>query len=442
MIKLKKTLPPLLQAVARYALCTILLTLAFTLALELASLLPQEWVTPRYLASLEQFEEEGVQPQILNRSRADARLNNYSEMLILHYSASMNKAADPHAALSNSAWVTFDGQVDFTEYGRAVAEGREPTNFYTRYWQGFRAVVRPLLCLVDYTNMRTLLMWVFFLLMTGCAVRLYRVAHHLSVPLVFVFSLLLYNPIVVSTSFQYGICFLLGLGGLFLVLRPKGIQNVPLFFFVLGASTQYFDFYTAPIITLCYPLLGLLCMRSLSMRFDLRSLWRTALGSILAWLCAYGLFWLIKLLLSSLVAPEGHDPLSSAFQSFFWRVGVLRSDRADMESYHFLTAFTACVTVLGDLVLYSAVLTALVQLVRSLLQRPSSSQWLRILPLVFVSLLPLVWLAVAAQPTTLHSYFQYRLTAPILFGLMLFPGLPGLMNRRAMDTTAEKEPHI
>ena len=399
-----------LPAALRYASILLLIIVA-GLALEYAAgLLPQEAVMRHYAQSAEQLEAEGIQPMILNGDRADSMLDNGSEIRILHYSAAMDTRAFPEAVLTNPAVLPEEDWRPMAYY-EAAASGAEHNYHYMRYWQGFRAIVRTLLWLCDYSRMRRLLLWAFTLLCAACALRLYQRTQRTAVSLVFVLSVLVMNPIVISTSFHYICCYALAMLGVLTV--PRHEKRPARFFFAMGALTQFFDFYTAPTLTLIYPLMTLLFVRAADVR-PRDALWR-ALGCVTAWLCAYALMWLAKLCLTTWLT--GLDALGQGFNSFNFRVGIVKAERV-AEYYSVPGAFAACLKVLGGAQL-AALGMAFAGLCAWALRRGVS------LPMGGAALLlgcvPLLWIAVAAQPTAIHAYFQYRTLGGTVFAWLCAP---------------------
>ena len=133
--------------------------------------------------------------------------------------------------------------------------------FYVRYWHGFRIYVRALLSVMDYGTMRTLIMWTFFLLMAAVTAMLALKTRSVWPPVLFAAGILFVNPVVASALFQYSLCFVIAfIGMLFVPKWQKNPQSAWMGFMILGMSTMFFDFYTAPLLTLGLPLLGwLIC---------------------------------------------------------------------------------------------------------------------------------------------------------------------------------------
>lgn len=400
-----------------YALILLIMLASGILMLEGAALLPQARITDNFITSLEQFDDEGYSPFILNRWRTDGRLNNRSELRILQYSVYMDATRYPDAIFSNPAYVA-----EVSSAG--PAEVREPTlseapanSRYVHYWQGFRAVVRPLLALCDYGDMRRVLMWTYCLLAALCASELARRTRGRAATVAFALSLALFNPVVVSTSFQYGCCYIIAMLGMLAVSLLHGRARPARVLFAVAVATQYFDFYTTPSLTLVYPLLMALVCEAFEPRAEGVAPWRSALRCAVAWLAGYASMWLLKLLLTTLFTQ--YNALAEGFNSFVgWVAGSKVAEKATLGQ-----AFGAAFSALGTLALIItgayAALTALVMLRK----KPDREALSRAALCAGAGLVPLIWIAVAAQPTAAHAYFQYRTLGGLVFALTLAPAL-------------------
>lgn len=403
-----------------YALILLAMVAAGLALLQGAALLPQERVLAHYEESCAQFEEEGYSPFILNRWRADGRLNNRTEFLILQYSAYLDAQADAGAALSNPGYLSAEvSPAGMAEMKAAALAGEAPNDHYVRYWQGFRAVVRTLLTVCHYGDMRRLLLWAYGALAALCAATLARLTGGWQAPLAFALSLLLCNPVVTATSFQFGCCYLLAMAGMLLAAALYGRVRPARLLFGIAVATQYFDFYTTPSLTLVYPLLmWLACACSAPRREGDAPLWREALGCALAWLAGYALMWLCKLGLTTLLTE--HDAFANGLGSLSSRLGVVK-DAAWLDAYSAPRAFREAFAVLGGLALGVAGAYTLGAGLWSLRKRPARRAWSNALLCAGTGLISVLWIAVAAQPTVLHAYFQYRTLGGLLFAVMLAP---------------------
>ena len=415
-----------MRTITRYALTLLLLVLAACLLLYLAGLVPQQAVQGNLSASMDQLVSEGFRHGVLYQGHPRSTLDNYSEAQILLRSYYMDTRADPLSILTNPSWdVDGSGMTDFEQMAqyREAVDGSAPANStYARYWMGFRAVVRPLLALQNYMDTRQLILWAFLLLLCACALLLYRRTGSLWLPLLFVFAVSQLNPAAITASVQFSTCFFLAFTGMLLLLAlPQKRLDAPLLFLILGAATQYFDFYTAPLLVFGLPALALLLRLQYApgADFSLKTTRPLMLRFFAAWVCAYVLMWLAKLALTSLLTPV--DAFASAFERVrMWIVEPLQTGGgSDIPR----ALFYCAINLVDVLPLVAEGVFVLVCAVCAVRRRTPRAVLVQNLVYLIIGLLPLVWIATTAKPSLDHAYFQYR-----GLGVTLCAGLIYLLN--------------
>lgn len=377
------------------------------LALYVAGLSPQSKVRRGLQKSAHIIENEGFGPQVFNMSGGYSSVDNYTETIILSSSFYMDSRVKPDSILSNPFTIGKEDSLHEIAY-----EDVEPASYYTRYWQGFRAFVRPLLALFDYGTIRLLINLMFNILFS---INLIMMRRFLGVGEVFSFaiSLIMLNLATISSNVQHSMVFLIAFFSLVILMMWKNqiSKYLLLYFCVIGMITQYFDFYTAPLVTFGYPMvLVLLLLRRKKMLISSKDDYylKLVLACLMTWLIGYIGMWFMKMLLTSLFTP--HDGFESAINAFVYRIGI----KKNASSYSVPDAFKAIfisllhrksiivgVSVIGILVFWGGVIR--------LSKDRKWKQWItRNIALLFISTIPLVWFALSAQPTIAHSYFQFR----------------------------------
>lgn len=275
---------------------------------------------------------------------------------------------------------------------------------YSRYWMGFRVVLRFLLVFLDYFQIRRYLAVLFYALYGAVICSL---AKRVGAGRAFVFalSIALVRPQVIANSLQYSCCFLIAFGGMLLVpWLDRHRKWEGLFFLEIGIVTMFFDFYTVPLLTVCLPLLYLCVLRE-------RMSWSRVGKDLLLWLLGYGLMWLMKLGLTS--ALTSVDALGDGIASFLGRVGIVKVE--ELEQYYDLSfAFDRLRQAIftdeeGKWIYLAALLAvavgALVQMLRRHIPLRAFGEQGQLL---LLALLPWVWFCVTKQPIAIHYMFQYR----------------------------------
>ena len=214
---------------------------------------------------------------------------------------------------------------------------------------------------------------------------------------------------MISVSLQFSCCFFLAFIAMLLMPRLCHYEKQEsLFFLVLGILTQYFDFYTTPVITFVLPMTYLYLLKKQDEK--LSSL--KALGAnAAAWSAGYGLMWLAKLILTSLLTDA--NGLGQGIASFRGRIGIEKV--SGMESYYNPIAALKSVAISlysdqeGKLIFFgAAAIFVLLTVYRFFRCRHHLRALLCNWHLLILASLPVIWFMAAAQPTANHHWFQYR----------------------------------
>lgn len=342
-------------------------------------------------------------------------LDNSTESTMLNSAKYMNTLKDPLSILSNPRF--HSGQEINTLNLYLSTKGEEANDYYYRYWQGFRAFLRPMLWFLNYSAIREVLRFIMLSLLALTAASIRRHAG-LGIAIAFALSMAMMEFAIVSTQLQYAMCFAVAMAGMLALPRWRCRWAEHWLFFILGALTQYLDFYTVPIVTLGLPLIYLMCLSYSSKG----AMMRKAFGCIAAWAFAYVGMWFVRLALAALLV----DP--SAFSNVFSKIDKW-TGMVETESMAGITRADAFISVLSVCfskahIILSVALTAVygVYLLyvtlrrRTLGQRLFTPAW-RCLP---VALLPVGWIAVAYKATAWHVCFQYRSICVVIFAVLCF----------------------
>jgi len=408
---------------AKEYIAVFCLTVAAALLLLIVSaFLPQYLIQQHVVESIDLVMEDLSHNYIFDKSEA-SQMDVFTDIMILRTSLTTNDSY-LGSVLTNPVYTYGDLPV-WEGSGETLARLAygEPAGgvwFYTRYWLGFRAIVRLALTFFTYAQIKRYLSFLFLFLFTGT---ICSVSKHADSKIAFLFalSILLIRPHVMATSMQFTCCFFLAFLGMLLIpwLHRNGKWE-GLFFMELGMLTMYFDFYTVPLVTLGFPLMYLCILKR---EHDENISGRELLRNMTAWILGYGLMWVAKLGLTTLLTTE--NALADGFASFFNRVGITK-DMEHQEFYSLHEAFEGIrKTVFSDelgMVVYllcaGAVLAAVLW---NVLRRGVSLQTFReaSVYLMFAAM-PIVWFVITRQPVAIHYFFQYRTIALTHWGAGMF----------------------
>lgn len=193
---------------------------------------------------------------------------------------------------------------------------------YTRYWHGYVSVLRPLMLMFNYIEVRMINGLGQLILMLALAFLIWREKGIRYVAML-VTSYMLLMPTALSMSLQYTWVFYIAFLGTLVLLKKRSFfteKSRYLFFFMsLGMLTSYFDLLTYPLVTWGIPLIWWIVMDSSEQR---ESFWvKRVVCSGLGWIVGYAFMWVMKWALASLVL--GQNVFQTAINEVFFLSGTL-----------------------------------------------------------------------------------------------------------------------
>lgn len=387
--------------------------------LEAVSFIPTELIRDHAIASAEQLVSEYRGEDFLSPAgRRLYRVDNFTDSIIMETSISLDREHPEYVLLCSIT--TKPDQTSRCAHlmDTALGNAQEATP-YSRYWMGFRVLTRPLLLLTGYRGIRMIAAAVDWALL-GLAVAVTAKRGSASAALALALAVGLVEPYAVVGSLQFSTCFILAFA-LIVLLETAGItlDDPRCFtaFCLCGTLTQFFDFYTYPLITVALPLL------LLASRYRGQRLWRQAGLMIGGWAACWLLMWLYKLCLATAFSSD--NGFRSAFLSLAQRLG-LSGYRVENVSYSPRDAFARVWEYLS-LPPAKLVLPALGLAVAGLwaCSRFRFGPNGRLGFYLAAALLPVLWMAATPQPIYIHYWFQYRSICVLYLALMLY-GLEAL----------------
>lgn len=357
------------------------------------------------------FRQEGDRPSVIPSLRGSTS-DNYTDALMIAEALFDDPQISPFEKAvhvyrrANSESAT----ADIADY----LEGK-PMQWvipYARYWHGFLVILRPLLLVLGYADIRMLMCSVQMLAYAAIVASLMTM-HKKELVIPFFAVMMTFSPMGTMISMQYFASFAVMTLGILAVLHydawlKQGARYF--YFFVLtGMLTAYLDFLTYPLVTLGMPLIF-----ALYHHLDEDHLFWFAAGACVCWCVGYAGFWAMKWLLATLMT--GQNMIFNALDHTRFHVSA-----SEIDSDTRMLALTENLKVVfhpGYLLMYLGSIAACVArfvrgrcMIRSLFSggRPL---------LLLVSLMPFVWWAVTVTHSYLHDLFTYRILAVTVFALL------------------------
>ncbi len=308
-------------------------TIVGTLLLTLAYLLPVN--SQNKDASMEVIESEGWYPRAtVTASSLDTYFHSYlpdvlddsTDKIMLSTSMDMGKG---------------------NPLVRAMNSHSEYMGDYSYYWHGYVSILRPLLLVFDYTEIRMLNGFgqLILLLLFAFLIGREKGAGYV---LMLGTSYLLLNPSAMILSLQYAWVFYIAFSGAVVLVVKRDFfaacSRYLFFFIVIGMLTSYFDLLTYPLYTWGVPLIWWLVMVSGKDGAGGEMVSGSSVSAIinqggggqktdqakvylgrvffsgLAWIAGYAFMWVMKWTIATLVLKR--NIFESAFYEVFYRLGA------------------------------------------------------------------------------------------------------------------------
>lgn len=408
------------KAVFRYAAVFAVSVCAAMLLLLLAACMPQSLVDVHVQESAERMVQDGLYPTVFDKADT-SRLDTWTDAIILAQCKAMS-VESWQTVLTNPMYETAQQNPVESLYDYVQAEDPQPTSFYARYWMGFRAVYRVLLGFLNYYQiLRYLAVAVLVLWMAVVC----SVAHHTDWKKAFLFalSIIFVRPQIIVMSIQYSCCFLIAFGAMLAVpwvYRHRQYQGM--FFFLIGIATMYFDFYTTPALTFGLPMVYLYLLTVKEEAAPQISLWQMVKW-IACWVLGYLGMWFAKMVLTTLLTDV--DGLANGLNSMMARLGMKKAEGQE-GTYQLIEAVRAVWFALysdkdGEVLLFLlGICGAAAFCVAALRRKITFCALWKHHGMLFLAMVPIVWMLAAPHVTYIHYWFQYRSIALTFWCLGLY----------------------
>lgn len=294
------------------------------------------------------------------------------------------------------------------ERGSALTRSMRMYNGYLRhdyayYWHGYVSILRPLLCIISYNDLRFLNGLLQLLLIFVLVKKVWQKKGRIYGLIMFT-SYVLLMPIALMFSLQYTwVFYIAALAALLLISKSEWAeekQRYIIIFLIIGMLTSYFDLLTYPLFTWGIPLLWWLMMRD-SKQERLKRLAEVIVSGI-SWVFGYGIFWGFKWCLGTIVLKA--NIVEQAINEIFMRSGM-------EEGLSLLGRFDAAYTNWKHYEYLIYVLILLAWLFWGLIKGFRKGWYAsdKIYAYLLIGISSVVWYFVVANHTWAHHFFTYRI---------------------------------
>lgn len=383
-------------------------------------LLPVEPMKAHIVESIEIFFKESVYPQVISGFKSSQLDNETDAIMILDaiYESKEESAVQKAAQVPR---IYFEGEYSGcrTLVHNIWEGGNEPDGAvgYGRYWHGYLLLLKPLLMLFNYAEIRYLNMFLQFFLL-GWVVALFVERGLKKYLLPFFAAIMILNPVVLPLSLQFSSIYYIFLTALIFILKKKEWlyekkKRYGYLFLFIGIATAYFDFLTYPPAALVIPLIVVLIMAQWNVKEAIKKIFLYSF----CWAAGYMGMWFLKWVICLLVTRE------NIFAEISGRLTTHMGNAGNMEDK--VTSLQALGKNLGVfarspyLVLGIALVVYII--IYALKYRNSRKNYY-IIPFLLTALIPILWIIV----TKGHAKGVYWYASRGLSGTV-FAGLCGIM---------------
>lgn len=369
----------------------------------LVYMIPTERMFNNARKSVGIFENEGASAQMIHGYKATA-LDNYTDAWMFRIAVYDGDESAVDKAFHNYFYYGDKAYPDMCQSTIAYLKDKNQAKNradYARYWHGYQLILKPLLLIFDYGDIRQILRICTLFAVLYLAVLLERVGLKDAVVL-FGGMLILLEFGTIGMSMQYTWVFLIAVAFSILILRKYkvfGENTCNWMFLIIGCMTSFFDFLTYPLFTMALPLLILCMCYGLQERKPVWSFLRYISLAAIHWGIGYAGMWSGKWICLNLFWGDG--ALQDGFNSILFRSG-----RQNTE-YTFVGAVMENISMLLKWPYFMCVLFMLGMILFGVKQK----QQLRVELLIAycgIAALPFAWYFISLNHSYIHAIMTYR----------------------------------
>lgn len=276
-----------------------------------------------------------------------------------------------------------------------------------RYWHGYLVVLKPLLMVMSYLDIRMLMMMAQSVLLAAVIAGLCKKnLAKLIAP--FLLSLLCVTPSVTGFSLQFSTAlYTMLIAMIALLYLPKkwfSLHGQMIFFLLTGMLTSYVDYLTYPLVTFCVPFV--VCLFTYP-EASAKDEWKRAVLLGVCWIAGYLGMWAGKWVLAGFFGRE----------QWFWpnlmaTISTRTSESSGEIELSFLQVLMAVFSPFFKRAYLAAGLAAVIAYacawLRSRRYPALSGQFTRRVILLGVAVLPFAWFFCTQNHTYNHSFYTSR----------------------------------
>ena len=362
--------------------------------------------------SVKTFEREGLYFPV--QESINSRLDNFTDSFMVNNVISSGQISDLDDAMENYR-VSVKGGTNIDALSAYIHNDQYSLWSYGRYWHGYLVLLKPLFLIFNYSQIRSIN--TFFHIMLMCAVCIGLVKRgkgKFCIPLAVAWYVLC--PPAVMLSLQFSSVFNITFAACLVILlfheHFEKRSYVP-FFLIVGAITSFLDLLTYPVLTVLIPLTLILIIRQNNSASFLKTT-KDIVAYGASWGIGFLAMWAGKWILATMLTDN--NVLLKALDQIKLRTSNTSSGN---ETIAITTGLAKCIETLlippVQFILLVCLIVSVLILIKN--RKHISCRFVSIYPFVFISIIPIIWLLITNNHSSIHFWFTYRNLAATVFAL-------------------------
>ena len=424
--------------IVKYTLVFIILICVYLASLICSSIIPTKWIESNSKKSSEEIITYGGEKEIVRIGNKYVIAFLFTDALMLNTAYSIDTSTpleSPMLARKNyipgqtqRVFMDLNGNLGASEnykadngdiyqvpefYGLMHGENIADSFEYARYWHGYLIFLRPLLVIMDYQGIRTLMQVITIILMI---VMLGLIAKKINwqIAVMFLIGFLSIDIFIAARAFNAICVFIIAIvSTIFILLKKDSEKNIAINFFVIGSVTSFIDLLTTPLVTLGIPIIVYLLLIQKNGK-NLKECLIELVKICLMWGIGYGLTWATKWILVQLMynRPIIQNALTQA------QVRTVTNKTTFLNMMINIGNFLSYEVIFANIMIMISY--AIIMLVKNRNKELNiKNNIVQSIPYLIVAMMPLAWYAVLKQHSMIHRFFTYRALVITIITLMV-----------------------
>ena len=309
-------------------------------------------------------------------------------------------------------------------YGLMHGDNIEDSYEYARYWHGYLTILRPLLAIFNYSEIRIVLFILTTISIISLIVLICKKINILS-GIIYAIGLLSISIFIVTNSINECLIFLVAfISSIILLLKKNTKKNIGIFFFVVSSISNFIDLLTAPLVTLGITAITyFLIIQKQEENANIKEYIIDIIKIGISWSLGYGFTWISKWLITEIL--YGRPIISQAIEQALFR--------SELPTYNGKAIFSPLDVITRNMeylsynVIFAILTIAILYLITMLIRNHKKDidfkeNIKKCFPYIIIFFFPIIWYLVIKQHSYTHMTFTYRLLIISIICLLIVAG--------------------